>query len=102
MPDSGETVLFTHDARFSTENCRMLDLGEPLHATSDNLLSVNNLGTNVPPACNNDKANAENAFSAPSFEFASDTNNACVQYCSENPWRCNRNKKFPAHLHDFV
>ena len=102
-PDPGETAPFANNARFSSEDCRTPDPGEPPHATmSGNLLPVNNLGTGVPPASRNDNTNAENALSAPSFESVSDTNNAGIQYSRENPRRSNRNRKFPAHLHDFV
>ena len=102
-PDPGETAPFANNARFSSEDCRTPDPGEPPHATiSGNLLPISNSGTDVPPASRNDNANAENALSAPSFESVSDTNNAGIQYSRENPRRSNRNRKFPAHLHDFV
>ena len=100
--DPGEDSSNTRVPSFSSEDCRTPDPGEPPHATmSGNLLPVNNSGTDVPPASRNDNTNAENALSAPSFESVSDTNNAGIQYSRENPRRSNRNRKFPAHLHDF-
>ena len=101
--DPGEIAPCANNARFSFEDCRTPDPGEPPHATmSGNLLPVNNSGTDVPPTSRNDNTNAENALFAPSFESVSDTNNAGVQYSRENPRRPNRNRKFPAHLQDFV
>ena len=102
-PDPGETAPFANNARFSSEDCRTPDPGEPPHATmSGNLLPVSNSGTDVPPASRNDNANAENALYALSFESVLDTNNAGIQYSRENSRRSNRNRKFPAQLHDFV
>ena len=108
-PDPGEASTATFNTRFSHEDCRTPDPGEPPNdinvETTGNVSPDIDTDADVSSTPNIDNFNTDNETTrSPPLSGVRPTcnDNLLSQYNNDNLRRSSRDKRFPAHLNDFV